>query len=138
MNRQTEFTLLIVGASLSILTFLGAMLYTIIFGLNTLMVADTFGYYSSSEETIVLGIITFFSVVAAFFALGSAVFGFIGAFKVKSDGPKVKTLGACFIVLGGLQVFTIHGILFLIAGILTITKKEYKTNSKEDEGTKWE
>ncbi|HAK1043505.1 TPA: 2'-O-methyl transferase, partial [Listeria monocytogenes] len=26
----------------------------------------------------------------------------------------------------------------LIAGILTITKKEYKTNSKEDEGTKWE
>lgn len=67
MNRQTEFTLLIVGASLSILTFLGAMLYTIIFGLNTLMVADTFGYYSSSEETIVLGIITFFSVVAAFF-----------------------------------------------------------------------
>ncbi|EAG7179986.1 2'-O-methyl transferase, partial [Listeria monocytogenes] len=22
--------------------------------------------------------------------------------------------------------------------ILTITKKEYKTNSKEDEGTKWE
>ncbi|EAE4732766.1 2'-O-methyl transferase, partial [Listeria monocytogenes] len=24
------------------------------------------------------------------------------------------------------------------AGILTITKKEYKTNSKEDEGTKWE
>lgn len=35
MNRQTEFTLLIVGASLSILTFLGAMLYTIIFGLNT-------------------------------------------------------------------------------------------------------
>ncbi|EAD1849671.1 2'-O-methyl transferase, partial [Listeria monocytogenes] len=26
MNRQTEFTLLIVGASLSILTFLGAML----------------------------------------------------------------------------------------------------------------
>ncbi|HFK0524418.1 TPA: DUF4064 domain-containing protein [Listeria monocytogenes] len=118
MNRQTEFTLLIVGASLSILTFLGAMLYTIIFGLNTLMVADTFGYYSSSEETILLGIITFFSVVAAFFALGSAVFGFI--------------------VLGGLQVFTIHGILFLIAGILTITKKEYKTNSKEDEGTKWE
>lgn len=70
------------------------------------------------------------------FALGSAVFGFIGAFKVKSDGPKVKTLGVCFIVLGGLQVFTIHGILFLIAGILTITKKEYKTNSKEDEGTK--
>ncbi|EQC0656786.1 DUF4064 domain-containing protein [Listeria monocytogenes] len=138
MNRQTEFTLLIVGASLSILTFLGAMLYTIIFGLNTLMVADTFGYYSSSEETILLGIITFFSVVAAFFALGSAVFGFIGAFKVKSDGPKVKTLGVCFIVLGGLQVFAIHGILFLIAGILTITKKEYKTNSKEDEGTKWE
>ncbi|EDO0829442.1 DUF4064 domain-containing protein [Listeria monocytogenes] len=138
MNRQTEFTLLIVGASLSILVFLGAVFYSLIFGVNTLMVTDTFGYYSSSEEAIVLGIITFFSVVAAFFALASAVFGFIGAFKIKSNGPKVKQLGVCFIILGGLQVFTIHGILFLIAGILTVTKKEYKTISKEDEGTKWE
>ncbi|EAC7954537.1 DUF4064 domain-containing protein [Listeria monocytogenes] len=138
MNRQTEFTLLIVGASLSILVFLGAVFYSLIFGFNTLMVADTFGYYSGSDEAIVFGIITFFSVVAAFFALVSAVFGFIGAFKIKSNGPKVKQLGVCFIILGGLQVFTIHGILFLIAGILTVTKKEYKTISKEDEGTKWE
>ncbi|ACK40571.1 DUF4064 domain-containing protein [Listeria monocytogenes] len=138
MNRQTEFTLLIVGASLSILVFLGAVFYSLIFGVNTLMVTDTFGYYSSSEEAIVLGIITFFSIIAAFFALLSAVFGFIGAFKIKSNGPKAKQLGVCFIILGGLQVFTIHGILFLIAGILTVTKKEYKTISKEDEGTKWE
>ncbi|ENI8449078.1 DUF4064 domain-containing protein [Listeria monocytogenes] len=138
MNRQTEFTLLIVGASLSILVFLGAVFYSLIFGVNTLIVTDTFGYYSSSEEAIVLGIITFFSIIAAFFALVSAVFGFIGAFKIKSNGPKAKQLGVCFIILGGLQVFTIHGILFLIAGILTVTKKEYKTISKEDEGTKWE
>ncbi|EAE9229863.1 DUF4064 domain-containing protein [Listeria monocytogenes] len=138
MNRQTEFTLLIVGASLSILVFLGAVFYSLIFGVNTLMVTDTFGYYSSSEEAIVLGIITFFSIIAAFFALLSAVFGFIGAFKIKSNGPKAKQLGVCFIILGGLQVFTIHGILFLIAGILTVTKKEYKTISKEDEGTRWE
>ncbi|MBC2182992.1 DUF4064 domain-containing protein [Listeria sp. FSL L7-0233] len=144
MNRQTEFTLLIVGASFSIMTFLGAMAYTVIFGLNTLLVFDT-SYYAGPDEAIFFGIITFVSVIAVIFALVSAIFGFVGAFKVKSGGPKVKTIAVCFIILGGLQVFTIHGILFLIAGILAVNKKEYKTISKEyetisteDEGTKWE
>ncbi|MBC2121239.1 DUF4064 domain-containing protein [Listeria marthii] len=145
MNRQTEFTLLIVGASLSILTFLGAVFYTAIFGFSALVVFDDASYYTTSEDLIVAGIMTFGSIIAAIFALVSAIFGFVGAFKVNGGGPKVKTIAVCFIVLGGLQVFTIHGILFLIAGILALNKKEYKTVSKEyetisteDEGTKWE
>lgn len=90
------------GVLLSILIFLGVMLYIIIFGFNILMVVDIFGYYSSLEEMIVFGIIIFFLVVVVFFVFGLVVFGFIGVFKVKSDGLKVKILGVCFIVLGGL------------------------------------
>lgn len=83
-------------------------------------------------------IFTFFSIIAVIFTVASAVFGFIGAFKIKNNSSKVKTIAVCFIVLGGLQVFSIQGILFLIAGILTLTKKEYKTNFRENEGIKWE
>lgn len=138
MNRQTEFILLIIGASFSILTFFGAALYAVIFGFSTfLMYAEPYSY-SSGDDTFVAGLFTFFAVVAALFAIVSAVFGFIGAFKIKNNHAKVKTFGTCFIVLGGLQIFTISGILFLIAGILTVSKKEYKTNYKEDEGIKWE
>ncbi|AHI54944.1 DUF4064 domain-containing protein [Listeria ivanovii] len=138
MNRQTEFILLIIGASFSILTFFGAALYAVLFGFSTLVMYAEPASYSSGEDTFMVGLFTFFALVAAFFALVSAVFGFIGAFKIKNNHAKVKVFGICFIVLGGLQIFTISGILFLIAGILTVSKKEYKTNYIEGEGTKWE
>lgn len=145
MNRQTEFTLLIVGASLSILTFFGAALYAVIFGFSALVIFDDASYFASSEDLFVTGIMAFGSIIAAIFGLISAIFGFIGAFKVNSGGSKLKTIAICFIILGGLQAFSIHGILFIIAGILILNKKEYKTVSKkyetistEDEGTKWE
>lgn len=138
MNRQTEFILLIIGASFSILTFFGAALYAILFGFSTFMIYAEPYSYSSGEDTFVVGLFTFFALVVAFFALISAVFGFIGAFKIKNNHAKVTVFGTCFIVLGGLQILTISGILFLIAGILTVSKKEYKTNYIEGEGIKWE
>lgn len=138
MNRQAEFILIIVGASFSILTFFGATLYTLVFGINAMLMLDMPTTYGGGGEAIILWIFTFFSIIAVLFTLASAIFGFIGAFKIKNNGPKTKLFGVCFIVLGGLQVFTIHGILFLIAGILTVTKKEYQTNLKEGEGIKWD
>ncbi|WP_271005037.1 DUF4064 domain-containing protein [Listeria seeligeri] len=139
MNRQAEFILVIIGASFSILSFFVAILYAAIFGINAVMMTTGNSYmYADSSETIFFWIFTVGAVIAVIFTIISAVFGFIGAFKIKNDVPKVKLFGICFIILGGLQIFTISGILFVIAGILTLTKKEYKTNHKEDEGIKWE
>ncbi|EEJ0013622.1 DUF4064 domain-containing protein [Listeria innocua] len=138
MNRQTEFILLIIGASFSIITFFAAALYALIFGFSAIVLSGSPTTYGGSEEMIMSWIFTFFSIIAVIFTVASAVFGFIGAFKIKNNSSKVKTIAVCFIVLGGLQVFSIQGILFLIAGILTLTKKEYKTNFRENEGIKWE
>ncbi len=138
MNRQTEFILLIIGASFSIITFFAAALYALVFGFSAIVLSGSPMTYGGSEEMIMSWIFTFFSIIAVIFTVASAVFGFIGAFKIKNNSSKVKTIAVCFIVLGGLQVFSIQGILFLIAGILTLTKKEYKTNFRENEGIKWE
>lgn len=138
MNRQAEFILVIVGASFSILSFFVALLYVAIFGINAvIMTGDTY-MYADSGEAAFFWIFTVGAIIAVIFTVISAVFGFIGAFKIKNNVPKVRVFGICFIILGGLQIFSISGILFVIAGILTLTKKEYKTNYNDDEGIKWE
>ncbi|WP_260443108.1 hypothetical protein [Listeria fleischmannii] len=93
--------------------------------------------YTSSEDVIFFGVFAVIIGIIVLVTIASAVIGFIAAFKIKADVPKIRTYAILLIVFGGLQISSIQGILFLIAGILTLTRKPAeKTESGEQ--TKWE
>ncbi|WP_088825482.1 DUF4064 domain-containing protein [Listeria goaensis] len=130
MNRQAEFILTIIGAAFSIVTTIFIVIYALFMGMG---IAASLEFASGNTTAWFLGIFVVIFGMIILISIASAVFGFIAAFKIKEDVPKVQTYAIMLIVLGGLQVSSIQGILFLVAGILTVTKKTPKVPSTENE-----
>lgn len=133
MNRQAEFILTIIGAAFSILSTIFIVLYALFLGWGF---TASMGY-TSSEDVIFFGVFAVIIGIIVLVTIASAVIGFIAAFKIKADVPKIRTYAILLIVFGGLQISSIQGILFLIAGILTLTRKPAE-KIESGEQTKWE
>ncbi|WP_239257160.1 DUF4064 domain-containing protein [Listeria ilorinensis] len=121
MNRQAEFILALIGAIFNTFAALLVFFYVALIGLGVL--ASAADSYLLPEDYVFMGIGLIFFVIIGLVIAAGTVFGYIAAFKIKANSPKIKTFGIILIVLGGLQIFSIQGILYLIAGILTVTHK---------------
>lgn len=131
MERKTEFMLTLIGAILSGLFSLLMIGITFLIGIGisaTSYTASDDYYYdsynysdslSASEASIIIGA---FAVISAIF-IATAIFGFIAAFKVKKDS---RGWGIAVFICGILSISTLHGILWLIAGIMMLARKTPK------------
>lgn len=124
MNRRTEY----------ILALIGAIVNTIVIGCVGMLVM--IGFIASffpedfSAGDVLFGVIGL-GIYFLFFLLlmgASVVLGFISTNKLKYNAPEAKNWGVVLIVLGGLQIASIHGILYLISGIMTVVKRENSYN----------
>lgn len=124
MNRRTEY----------ILALIGAIVNTIVIGCVGMLVM--IGFIASffpedfSAGDVLFGVIGL-GIYFLFFLLlmgASVILGFISANKLKYNAPEAKNWGVVLIVLGGLQITSIHGILYLISGIMTVVKRENSYN----------
>ncbi|WP_205527788.1 DUF4064 domain-containing protein [Listeria costaricensis] len=123
MNRQAEFILALIGAIFNTFAALLVFFYVAMIGIGVLVsTADSYSYFLP-EDYIFMGIGLIFFVIIGLVIAAGTIFGYIAAFKIKADSPKVKTFGIVLIVFGGLQILSIQGILYLVAGILTLTHK---------------
>lgn len=124
MNRRTEY----------ILALIGAIVNTIVIGCVGMLVMIGF-IASFFPEDFTAGDVLFgvigLGIYFLFFLLlmgASVVLGFISANKLKYNAPEAKNWGVVLIVLGGMQIASIHGILYLISGIMTVVKRENSYN----------
>ncbi len=138
MNRQAEYILIIIGAVFSILSAIFYTIYAIFLGSGIEIIIsasqNSDGFLFKSSIIIIFSVI--FLILVAI-----AVFGFIAASKIKKDASNVNTYAVILIVMGGLQIVSIQGILFLTAGILLVTKKTPQvplTKNESEDKTKWE
>ena len=137
MERKTEFILTLIGAILSGLFSLLMIGITFLIGIGisaTSYTASDDYYYdsynysdslSASEASIIIGA---FAVISAIF-IATAIFGFIAAFKVKKDS---RGWGIAVFICVILSISTLHGILWLIAGIMMLARKAPKQAPKHD------
>lgn len=119
-NRKAEFILAIIGASLAVL---GVLIMGGIVLLATFSAVREAPQMATDDQIgMVIGGV--FIGINFILAVIASVFGFIAAFKMK-NGTSVKGWSIVLVVVGGLCFFSygsITGILFLIAGILSLVK----------------
>lgn len=125
-NRKAEFILGIVGSSLAAVGILFTGMITL------LMVLATFADHGMMTQDDIIGISFGIGFVGLnlLLAIVSCVFGFIASFKLKS-GVNVKGWSILLIVIGALCFFSygfVTGVLFLIAGIMSISKRQSEKN----------
>ncbi|MDT1940403.1 MULTISPECIES: DUF4064 domain-containing protein [Carnobacterium] len=132
MNRQTEYLLTLIGAILNALFAFVVILITGLAGIgmssqmNQMYDTDYYNtsYYDGSEGAFIVGIL----IVVVIWLVATSIFGFIAAFKLKKGH---LGWGIAILVLGGLSITSIHGILWVIAGIMTLTRTN-KINGNPD------
>lgn len=120
MNRRTEYILALIGAIV-----IGCVGMLVMIGFIASFFPEDF-----SAGDVLFGVIGL-GIYFLFFLLlmgASVVLGFISANKLKYNAPEAKNWGVVLIVLGGLQIASIHGILYLISGIMTVVKRENSYN----------
>lgn len=125
-NRKAEFILGIVGSSLAAVGILFTGMITL------LMVLATSADHGMMTQDDIIGISFGIGFVGLnlLLAIVSCVFGFIASFKLKS-GVNVKGWSILLIVIGALCFFSygfITGVLFLIAGIMSVSKRQSEKN----------
>ncbi|EUJ33340.1 hypothetical protein MFLO_03335 [Listeria floridensis FSL S10-1187] len=136
-NRKAEFIMTIIGASLGAL----GVLITAPMLLMIMFVATTSSSGMMSSRTMMhgddlLGLVFGggLIVISLLLAIVACLFGFIAAFKLKK-GNSVKAWSIALIVIGALCFFSygwITGVLFLISGIMSLTKLSSDRNSFDD------
>lgn len=130
MNRQTEFILAIIGASFNMIVALIAAFFT---GVNLLPLIFSMGLGDASGEILAFLILVLIGAVIFIFLVASSIFGMIAAFKLKAGTSRLKTIAIIFIVVGGIQIASIHGILYLIVGIMLLSKKQQNVLPEREE-----
>ncbi|EMG27791.1 hypothetical protein X560_1361 [Listeria fleischmannii 1991] len=125
-NRKAEFILGIIGSSLAAV---GVLLTGIITMFVVLATSADHGMMTQ-DEIIGISFSIGFIGLNLLLALVSCVFGFIASFKLK-NGVNVKGWSILLIVIGALCFFSygfITGVLFLIAGIMSVSKRQSEKN----------
>lgn len=120
MNKQTEYILALIGAIVNTIV-IGCVGILVMIGFIASFVQEDFSAGDMLFGMIGLGIYFLFFLLLAG---ASVVLGFISASKLKYHASEAKNWGIVLIVLGGLQIISIHGILYLISGIMTVVKRE--------------
>lgn len=125
-NRKAEFILGIIGSSLAAVGILFTGMITL------LMVLATSADHGMMTQDDIIGISFGIGFVGLnlLLAIVSCVFGFIASFKLKS-GVNVKGWSILLIVIGALCFFSygfVTGVLFLIAGIMSVSKRQSEKN----------
>ena len=123
MNRQTEYLLTLIGAIFNALSAFVLIIITALAGIgissqmNQTYDTDYYNtnYYDGSESALLIGVL----IVVVIFLVATSIVGFIAAFKIKKGH---SGWGIAVLVLGGLSITSIHGILWVIAGIMILTR----------------
>lgn len=129
MERKTEYVLTLIGAILNallsafflIVTIFMGLAYTTVNSYNQYSTGDDYYYdsYSGTSGFEDKAVIIFLGVMVVWF-IAITVFGFIAAFKIKKN---LQGWGIATLVLGILSIASIQGILWVIAGIMMLSRK---------------
>ncbi|MGX7420191.1 DUF4064 domain-containing protein [Carnobacterium gallinarum] len=129
MDRKTEYILALIGSIISALISGLMILFSAIMAFslsatNALNTGDDYYYdtyssaadYSNTDAKIGLA----FFVIITVFCIGMTILGFIGSFKIKNNK---QGWGIVVLILGIFSIASFQGILWLIAGIMMLSRK---------------